>query len=314
MNTYDVKRNLGFLYYTKLIISGIAICFTFTKGNSLFQSVVIGLYVSSVLTLSSIIYKKIKNVLGTVLILIAVFIAFIKLPIPGIIISAMMLLMMFLGIIFDCFQWVRLAEINYDYRHGYKEKWIELDRMVRSTKPHSVEERRVSFMASAASQKHKEGNELAVRMANYITASEKIWSKLQNYANNADVSILHEEYYTIISESRNIRQYFEFENAHSVDPTTETNKYEEMRKYFNRFQRIRKRLDDLQRQYLGTGTAVTNSASGALNYFNDCNSMESLQKRYKDLCKVYHPDMGNGSADIFTEIQAAYETLKKRYE
>lgn len=87
-----------------------------------------------------------------------------------------------------------------------------------------------------------------------------------------------------------------------------------MREYFNRFQRIRKRLDDLQRQYVGTGSGANDIASGASNYFNGCNSLESLQKRYKDLCKVYHPDMGNGSAEIFTEIQAAYENLKKKYE
>ena len=86
-----------------------------------------------------------------------------------------------------------------------------------------------------------------------------------------------------------------------------------MREYFNRFQRIRKRLDDLKHQYLGKSN-VTNATSGAANYFNGCNSLESLQKRYKDLCKVYHPDMGNGSAEIFSEIQAAYENLKKKYE
>lgn len=314
MNTYDVKKNLGFFYFTKLIISGIAIYFAFTKGNSLFQSVVIGLYVSSVLTLSSIIYKKIKNVLGTILILIVVFIAFIKLPIPRVIISVMMLLMMFLGIVYDCFQWVRLAEISYDYKHGNKEKWLELDRMVRSTKHYSSEERRVSFIASVSEQKHKEGHELAVKMASYITASDQIWSKLQSYANNTDVSVLYKEYNQVISESNNIRQYFEIENTCSVDPTIESNRYEEMREYFNRFQRIRKRLDDLQRQYLGSGKTTTNSVSETSKYFNDCNSMESLQKRYKDLCKVYHPDMGNGSAEIFAEIQATYENLKKKYE
>lgn len=314
MNTYDVKKNLGFFYFTKLIISGIAIYFAFTKGNSLFQSVIIGLYVSSVLTLSSIIYRKIRNVLGTILILIVIFIAFIKLPIPGIIISAMMLLMMFLGIVYDCFQWVRLVEINYDYKHGNKEKWLELDKMVRSTRHYSSEERRVSFIASVSEQKHKEGHELAVKMANYIVASEQIWSKLQNYSGKADIVSFRQEYDTIISESKDIREYFRLDCHYSVDPTIENNKYEEMREYFNRFQRIRKRLDDLQRQYIGAGRTTTNSVSETSKYFNDCNSMESLQKRYKDLCKVYHPDMGNGSAEIFAEIQTAYENLKKKYE
>ena len=314
MNTYDVKKNLGVFYFIKLIISGIAIYFAYSKGNSLFQSIVIGLYILSVLTLSTILYKKIRNVLGTIIVLIVIFIAFIKLPIPGIIISAMMLLMMFLGIVYDCFQWVRLAEISYDYKHGNKEKWVELDRMVRSTKHYSSEERRVSFMASVSEQKHKEGNELAVKMANYIAASEQIWSKLQSYANNDEVSALFREYNQVITESSNIRKYFEIEYTCCVDPTVESNRYEEMREYYNRFQRIRKRLDGFQRQYLGIGKSTTTSVSEISKYFNDCNSMESLQKRYKDLCKVYHPDMGNGSAEIFAEIQAAYENLKKKYE
>lgn len=313
MNTYDVKKNLGFFYFVKLIISGITTYLAFTKGNNLFQSIVIGLYVSSVLTLSSIIYKKIRNVLGTILILIAVFVAFIKLPIPGIVISVMMLLMMFLGIVYDCFQWVRLAEINYDYKHGNKEKWIELDRMARSTKHYSAEERRIAFMASISEQKHNEGNELAIKMANYITVSEQTWRELQSYSNNADFITLREEYNAVISESSNIRKYFEIKNTYSSDNDTECKRYEEMREYFNRFQRIRKRLDDLKHQYLGKSN-VTSATSGVANYFNGCNSLESLQKRYKDLCKVYHPDMGNGSAEIFSEIQAAYENLKKKYE
>lgn len=314
MNTYDVKNNLGLFYYIKLIISGIAIYLAFSKGNTLFQSIVDGLYILSILTLFSIVYKKIKNVLGTFLILIVAFIAFVKLPIPVIIVRMMLLIMMFLGIVYDCFQWVRLAEISYDYKHGNKEKWLELDRMFRSTKHYSSEERRTSFMVSVVYQKHKEGHELAVRMEKYIAASEKIWTKLQKHSNSTSIFTLREEYNLVISESRNIRQYFGCEYAHAIDPETESKSYEEMRAYFNRFQRIRKRLDDLQHQLLGSDNLTTGAASGVANYFAGCDSMESLQKRYKDLCKVYHPDMVNGSAEIFAIIKATYEKLKKKYE
>ncbi len=313
MNTYEVKKNLGFYYYTKLVVICFSIYRGFMRNNSLFQSVMFGLYVASVLTLFSIIHKQIKSVLATILILIVAFIAFIKLPLPGFFISVIMLLMMFLGIIYDCFQWVRLIEIKYDYKHGKMEKWQELDRMVKSTKHYSSEERRVSFMSDVAAQKHKEGNELAIKMKNNITASEQIWSKLQGQMSQGEVASLREEYNTVISEAGNIIHYFEIGYAHSSDPNDEEKKYEEMREYFNRFQRIRKRLNDIQHQYLETERTMP-SGSGAGNYFNGCNSMESLQKRYKDLCKVYHPDAGNGSTEIFTEIQAAYENLKKKYE
>lgn len=222
--------------------------------------------------------------------------------------------MMFFGVIYDCFQWVRLAEISYDYKHGNKEKWNELDRMVRSTKHYSAEEKRVSFMASVAGQKHKEGHDLAVKMEKYIAASEKIWNKVNSIASNTTISTLREEYNLVISESKNIRQYFGFENTYSVDTTVECNRYEEMREYFNRFQRIRKRLDEVQNQFLGSGNSKIETPSGTTTYFTGCDSKDSLQKRYKDLCKIYHPDMGNGSAEIFAEIQVTYENLKKKYE
>lgn len=313
MNTYDIKKNLGLTYWIKLMLCILIIIFSYRGDNNLFHSIVVGMYMLSVFTVLFLLQRRTHNLLVTVIVSIVALIALIKLPIPGIIISAMMLVMMFLGILYDCFQWVRLIEISYDCKHGNKEKWLELDKMVKSSKHYSDAEKKQSFFISVSSQKHKEGNELAVKMANDIVASEKIWVELNTYANNSDVSTLFGEYNAIITESKDIRSYFEFLDSYSSDPNVESDKYEVMRDYFNRFQRIRKRLDELQHKYLGTGNSAT-KATTAANYFNGCNSMESLQKRYKDLCKVYHPDMGNGSAEIFTEIQAAYEFLKKKYE
>lgn len=314
MNTYDVKKELGTFYRIKLILSGIAIYFAFIRGNTLFQSVVSGLYVLSVLTISCLIYKKTRSFLGTFLIFIAVFTAFIILQIPGFVISIMMLFMMFLGIVYDCFQWVRLIEITYDYKHGKKEKWVELDKAERSTRHYSTEDKAASCIVDTASQKHKMGNELAVKMESYITSSEQIWSKLWNCCDDEKISVLYEEYNTVISGSREIRKYFEVVFMCSADPAIESCKYEEMRMFFNRFQRIRRKLHKLQQQYLGVENKKNNTESSALNYFKGCNSLESLQKRYRDLSKVYHPDMGNGSVEIFREIQTAYDNLKKKYE
>ena len=49
------------------------------------------------------------------------------------------------------------------------------------------------------------------------------------------------------------------------------------------------------------------------SYFNGCDSLSSLKERYRDLCKVYHPDSGNGSQQEFVKIQEEFETLKKKY-
>lgn len=59
--------------------------------------------------------------------------------------------------------------------------------------------------------------------------------------------------------------------------------------------------------------SASNKGNNFSNYFNGCTTQEALTKRYRDLCKVYHPDMGNGSAEEFTKIQNEYESLKKKF-
>lgn len=44
-------------------------------------------------------------------------------------------------------------------------------------------------------------------------------------------------------------------------------------------------------------------------FFNGCKDAASIKRRYKDLCKVYHPDSGNGSAEIFNKITQEYDRL-----
>lgn len=44
-------------------------------------------------------------------------------------------------------------------------------------------------------------------------------------------------------------------------------------------------------------------------FFDGCKTPESIKKRYRDLCKVYHPDSGNGSEVIFEAICDEYNRL-----
>ncbi len=48
-------------------------------------------------------------------------------------------------------------------------------------------------------------------------------------------------------------------------------------------------------------------------FFNDCKDQNSIKRRYKDLCRVYHPDNGNGSAEIFNEITEEYHKLMEQF-
>lgn len=44
-------------------------------------------------------------------------------------------------------------------------------------------------------------------------------------------------------------------------------------------------------------------------FFSDCKDAASIKRRYRDLCKVYHPDSGNGSSEVFNKITEEYNRL-----
>ena len=55
------------------------------------------------------------------------------------------------------------------------------------------------------------------------------------------------------------------------------------------------------------------SAQDTDSYFAGCTTMEEVEKRYKALAKVFHPDSQTGNDVSFKQLQAAYETAKKKF-
>lgn len=55
---------------------------------------------------------------------------------------------------------------------------------------------------------------------------------------------------------------------------------------------------------------ISNPAKASI-YFSGCNTLEKLDKRYKALCKAYHPDTEGGDEESFKVLQEEYERLKK---
>ncbi|WP_022777503.1 NERD domain-containing protein [Butyrivibrio sp. AE3009] len=64
----------------------------------------------------------------------------------------------------------------------------------------------------------------------------------------------------------------------------------------------------------GSGGASTGDPiKEAVNmFFSGCDDITSLNSRYRSLCKVFHPDGGNGDEETFKKMQAAYESLKEK--
>lgn len=48
-------------------------------------------------------------------------------------------------------------------------------------------------------------------------------------------------------------------------------------------------------------------------FFAGCNNAEKLEKRYKSLCKAYHPDTEGGDTETFQKMQEEYAALKERF-
>lgn len=70
-------------------------------------------------------------------------------------------------------------------------------------------------------------------------------------------------------------------------------------------------FDDDEDEY-GRADATAQSRE-ELSFFQGCDSLDSLKRRYRDLSRVYHPDNGNGSAEIFAKINNEYELLMEKY-
>lgn len=65
----------------------------------------------------------------------------------------------------------------------------------------------------------------------------------------------------------------------------------------------------------GFGGASSGAARnvGAFDFFAGCNSKESVERKYKSLVKLYHPDNMDGNTAALQEINVQYAEAKKRF-
>ena len=73
-----------------------------------------------------------------------------------------------------------------------------------------------------------------------------------------------------------------------------------------------KRLDSLKEdiQKLSVKMAAYTPEGTGSGFFAGCDSLPKLEKRYKALCKTYHPDPEAGDEETFKKMQEEYEELK----
>lgn len=82
----------------------------------------------------------------------------------------------------------------------------------------------------------------------------------------------------------------------------------EFEKLIPQIQRLDSLKEDIQKMNVKMA-AYTPEGAGT-GFFAGCDSMEKLEKRYKALCKTYHPDTEAGDEETFKKMQEEYEELK----
>lgn len=101
--------------------------------------------------------------------------------------------------------------------------------------------------------------------------------------------------------------------------TEELNKYVGRQVPFDEFERLIPRieqLDSLKRKIEQQVQQIRESKEKkeAAGFFGGCDTEELLDKRYKALCRTYHPDAESGDEETFKRMQVEYEERKKKYK
>ena len=109
----------------------------------------------------------------------------------------------------------------------------------------------------------------------------------------------------------------EFNRTYSADYEEKT--FEEKAKMFEEYFRSvndarRKRVEENCGKYEDAKRRENlQKTEDTQNFFAGCLSKESVKKRFKELCKVYHPDLADGSTEMMKLINAQYNILLRKY-
>lgn len=83
-----------------------------------------------------------------------------------------------------------------------------------------------------------------------------------------------------------------------------------------KFKKLIPKIDALDKQCENIKRLLARRKEEAQNltknsaFFSGCNTAEKLEKRYKSLCKAYHPDAEGGDEETFKALQEEYEKIK----
>lgn len=88
---------------------------------------------------------------------------------------------------------------------------------------------------------------------------------------------------------------------------------EQFRKLIPSIQQLDKQQEEVEKMVEKTEKEMKNPAGSSI-FFAGCDNLEKLEKRYKSLCKTYHPDIASGDTETFQKMQDEYAAIKAAYE
>ena len=112
-------------------------------------------------------------------------------------------------------------------------------------------------------------------------------------------ALMDAEVYTQTKEE----YFYSHRNVYGSEDSKDNNAY--TRNYAGNFDR-----EDANEQECRTPPSDEKPKGGKDVFFTGCDTIEDLEKRYRSLAKVYHPDMPTGNKEIFQKMQEEYERRK----
>jgi hypothetical protein len=177
---------------------------------------------------------------------------------------------------------------HYDaFARNLKDQWQEV-RMESVTDTEGDERSRRCKEAMELLENHMESFE------DFIGETTPVIDATEDYLLRSDLG----EYVGIMQEiSERLREYDEGVPMEAFDRIIG-----KIKEADNLKQSVRKRCEKLRDRQM--------QSEPVRSFFVGCSTEAKLEKRYKALCKTYHPDNEAGDEETFKAIQAEYETLK----
>ncbi len=85
---------------------------------------------------------------------------------------------------------------------------------------------------------------------------------------------------------------------------------DKFKKLIPRIQQLEKQREEVKNMAERLQAETADPLKSAV-FFSGCNNSEKLEKRYKSLCKAYHPDTEGGDTETFQKMQEEYDSLKE---